>query len=466
MAQSPKNHKLRKLASFLGVDKAIAYTVVGKGLQVISGPITLLLIAHYLTPVEQGFYYTFASIVNLQIFFELGLSFVILQFASHEKAKLEWTFKRRLQGDITSKVRLASLLELASKWYGAIAIFMIISIAPIGFLFLKTNSSQITSNWQLPWICVVVTTSATLFLSPFLSFLEGCGLVAEIARLRVIQTFLTNILVWISLSFGLNLYVAALPNLVGSIIAILWLFKNYKNFFVDLWMHRPTKLKLDSQINKSISWRNEIFPLQWRIAVSWASGYLIFFLFTPITFKFQGAAEAGRMGMSLSIAAAISGLSYSWISTKAAPFGILVASKKFKELDQLFFPALWQSCGVSGAGGIILLVSYYFLKRIESPISLRLLEMAPLTLLSLTVVVNVYVFGLALYLRSHKKEPFMRLSIINGILMTISSLFMGRYYGADGMMLGYFAINTFVIASYASYIFLKKRKEWHFNPLD
>ena len=170
--------------------------------------------------------------------------------------------------------------------------------------------------------------------------------------------------------------------------------------------------------------------------------------------------------MSLSIASAITVLAYSWISTKAAPFGILIASKKFEELDQLFFPALWQSCGVAGAGGIILLVSYYFLKRIESPISLRLLEMAPLTLLSLTVVVNVYIFGLALYLRSHKKEPFMRLSIINGILMTISSLFMGRYYGADGMMLGYFAINTFVIASYASYIFLKKREEWHLNPLD
>lgn len=33
-----------------------------------------------------------------------------------------------------------------------------------------------------------------------------------------------------------------------------------------------------------VSWKTEIWPLQWRIALSWLSGYFIFQLFTPILF--------------------------------------------------------------------------------------------------------------------------------------------------------------------------------------
>ncbi len=45
-----------------------------------------------------------------------------------------------------------------------------------------------------------------------------------------------------------------------------------------------------------ISWRREVWPFQWKIAVSWLCDYFIFQLFTPVLFAFRGPVEAGQDG--------------------------------------------------------------------------------------------------------------------------------------------------------------------------
>ena len=68
----------------LGIDRAIMYTVFARCFNIVGSTGTVLLIVHFLTPVQQGYYYTLLSFVALQIVFELGFSFVILQLAAHE----------------------------------------------------------------------------------------------------------------------------------------------------------------------------------------------------------------------------------------------------------------------------------------------------------------------------------------------------------------------------------------------
>ena len=46
------------------------------------------MISWYLTAELQGYYYTFTSLIALQVFLELGFSIVVTQFASHEWANL------------------------------------------------------------------------------------------------------------------------------------------------------------------------------------------------------------------------------------------------------------------------------------------------------------------------------------------------------------------------------------------
>jgi hypothetical protein len=461
MIKDSVTSQLSKLANFCGVDRAIAYTLVAKGFQVLAGPITLILIAYCLSPEEQGFYYTFSSVVNLQIFFELGLSFVILQFASHEKAALVWVNFQILDGNPVSKKRLESLLRLSIKWYGITAFLMILILIPAGISFLSSNKSAINVHWQSPWILMVISAGGMLFLSPLLSFLEGCGLVAEIAYMRLIQGLIGNLFLWSVLVLKNNLFAAAIPNLVSIVWIGVWLFRKYRYLFIDLLNHGKDKSTSIKCKDSEISWRNEIFPLQWRIALSWLSGYFIFFLFTPVLFKFYGPVVAGQMGMSLSITSAITGLAISWISTKSSTFCDLIAQKKYKELDKKFFPALWQSSAVAAIGGLALLGLILFLRKMHHPMGQRFIEVTPLALLCTVTVVNVYVYGLSVYLRAHKQEPFLLLSIVNGILICLSTFLLGRTYGVNGMMIGYLVINTIVGVGYGNFIFITKRKEWH-----
>ncbi len=46
------------LKHLLGLDRAIAYTVLARGVQILGSTGTVLLILRFLSPVEQGYYYT------------------------------------------------------------------------------------------------------------------------------------------------------------------------------------------------------------------------------------------------------------------------------------------------------------------------------------------------------------------------------------------------------------------------
>jgi hypothetical protein len=86
------------------------------------------------------------------------------------------------------------------------------------------------------------------------------------------------------------------------------------------------------KISERVSYKEEIFPYQWKIALSWISGFFIFQLFNPVIFATEGAIIAGQMGMTLAILSAIQSLSMSWMSTKVPLFSNLIALKKYNTL--------------------------------------------------------------------------------------------------------------------------------------
>src|ERR1700758_2899807 len=93
------------LRTVLGLDRAVGFTVLARFWGSTAGLVTVLLIARFLSPGEQGYYYTFGSLVALQIVFELGFSFVILQLASHERASLSISGDYDITGDSLAHAR-------------------------------------------------------------------------------------------------------------------------------------------------------------------------------------------------------------------------------------------------------------------------------------------------------------------------------------------------------------------------
>jgi len=76
-------------------------------------------------------------------------------------------------------------------------------------------------------------------------------------------------------------------------------------------------------------------------------------------------------------------------------------------------------------------------------------------------LLNVVVFGEATYLRAHKQEKFLLVSVLGATLMALSTYFLGKYYGAPGVVLGSLLIGLFMGFPLGTYIFVKYRRLWH-----
>lgn len=439
---------------FAGVDHAIFFTLLSRFWGVLSMPLTLYCVAHFLSKEEQGYFYTFDSLLGLQVFFDLGIAFVVLQFASHEKARLEWTIDGRLTGDATSKARLASLLVSSVKGYTILSLLLVVVLLPIGIHFFSSNEDLFQSvEWRGAWSWAVLITAFNLWLSPILAVIEGCGLVAEIARVRLVQQVLGTVLIWATFAAGGQLLAAPVMNTAFFLVAAVWLVLKKRGFLTDLLAAR------DKTIH--VSWRREIWPLQWKITLSSLSGYFILRLFNPVLFAYQGKEVAGRMGMTMKIIDSMSTVCFAWLSTKAAPFGSLVAKRDYAQLDKVFFQSLKQSF-VLLAVIQMTFIGLFMTARVNGiPFGDRLLDWFPTMLLLAIAMMNHLVSSEAVYLRAHKQEPFLWLSLAGAVLNGCTTYFGGRYYGANGAVVGYFLNVLLFGVTGGTYIFCVKRKKWH-----
>ena len=419
------------------IDRAVGWTVAARVWAVLAGPVSVILIATHLTPDEQGFYYAFASIVAFQILFDLGLGFVVAQFASHEKALGQTT-------------RLATLLRKTLQWYGVAATLTTAALLTGGTYFFASRGTSVAA-WRQPWIAVAILTGGALFITPLLALLEGCGEVADVARVRAWQTAASNIAAWSVFLAGGRLW--ASPAITGAslLVGAAWILLTRRRFFLDL-LRTPAA---------PMSWREEVWPFQWRIALSWIASYLIVHLFIPVLFSARGPAEAGRLGMTISLVSAIFMTATAPLTTKTPLFGALVARRDFAALDARFFTAMWRSVALMALGSLALFAGVLALRAIGHRWSARLLDPLPLALLLAGFLANTVAFAEAIYLRAHKREPFLGVYIATALVVTSTTFLLGRAYGATGMMLGYLVATAVITVGGGTWVFQRKRREWH-----
>ena len=444
-----------RLKKLTGVDRAIAFTVMARFWSSFAGIITIFLIARFLTAAQQGYYYTFYSLVAMQIVFELGFSFVILQMAAHERAKLIIFDDGHIEGDSIAHARLASVLQKSVRWYSVAALLMLAILLPAGIHFFTVHhgAGVLSYLWRLPWILLVVAAAITFQVDPIFSFLEGCGYVADVARMRLGQAMLASSLAWCALILHHGLFAPAMVITGNALFGLGWLLTRHRRLVFGLLKHQAG--------GNHIAWASEVWPFQWRIALSWLCGYFIFQLFNPILFAYQGPVAAGRMGMSLSIAASVGAVAIAWMNTKAAPFGHIIAQRKYKELDQLFFRTLKQSMLLLVIGSVVLFICLIYAGNYYPKYADRVLTPWAFWFLLLTIMVNHIIFSEAIYLRAHKQEPFLIVSVVNAILVGSTTYILGRYWSANAVAVGYFFSGSFSGLLLGTYIFITKRREWH-----
>jgi O-antigen/teichoic acid export membrane protein len=433
------------------VDRSVLYGLLISLFQLLSAPLTILLITRHLTAEMQGFYYTFGSLLALRSFVELGLYVVILNLASHEWAHLKLDDKGQIVGDAGALSRLISLGRFVFKWYALGSAIFVILIGVVGHSFLSNEGNQVIS-WIGPWWTLVFLSGLLMWSLPFNSLLEGCDQVKTIQKFRLSETILRNLSLWIALMLDGQLWVLVASTTVSLIFGLYLLTVKYKVFFSAF---------LCSFNGKRIDWRSEIFPMQWRLALGGIFSYLLFQMFNPVMFYYHGSVVAGQMGMTMSVASAILGIAMNWITPKVPTFGMLIARKDYVTLDHLWLKTTKISLIVATLCALLAWLLLFGIKKLEMQLADRLLSPFPAGMLFIAIVFMSVGYCQTVYLRAHKKEPLVTLSLVTSLLMGILVLILGERFGASGAAGSYLLVMGGVSLPWQTLIFLRCRNKWH-----
>lgn len=436
---------LRRIKESFGLNIHVLTTLAFRGWSICAGGVTLFLLPMMLNATEQGYYYTFASVLALQIFFELGLNQIVMQFVSHEVAHLTHGAGGLLEGGSDYLDRLSSLVRVIRKWYLLAGLLFFLIAGCAGLIFFDARGTLPRSEWIGIWIVLTLSTSVNLYISPSLAVMEGCGHVGQVAKMRLQQSVIGYAALWLGLTNHVGLWSAVAVPVASAIYTTFWL-RNRGKVIEGLRDRSPDgEQKLD--------WRREIFPLQWRMAISWISGYFIFNLFTPMVFARWGPAQAGKIGLALAMFSAVSTIGMSWVNATAPKFAMHVSRGERRDLNILFLSVLKRStavtiflcAGLVMTGWVFLAAGFPFMSRVAS--------IDILACLASVTAVNSVVFSLAAYMRAHKEEPMLMVSVVTALL-TIGALYVGSQVSLLIMMLCYLAVTALVTLPWTSRLFL------------
>lgn len=448
---------VQRVLQAIGLDRATLYGVLTRFWTLFARAVTVIAIGRFLTEDQQGYYFTMNSLLAIQVFFELGLTNVVSIFASHEFVHLTWGEQGEITGDEHARERLVDLLAKTTKWFAVAAGLLLLFLIAFGLFFFSIHHhGAAVHSWRLPWCLAAASTALFLASISFYAILIGSGNVAEANHVWFWAGVSGSVLCWVILGTGWGLYAVCATNLSNGIVSWLHVFRTKPKLLSLTWRQlRHRGLSTGAPL---ISWRYEIWPLQWKMAVSWISGYFIFSLFTPVLFYYQGPVEAGRMGMTFAAANAILGIGLTWAATRAPEMAKLVAVRKWAELDALFLRTAWQATLVAAAGAAcgFAIIRYLQLRGIS--LGNRFLPARLVAAFFAAIVLTVIIGVIGTYLRSHKDEPLMVVAAIGAVIQGAATLYTGMRYSGEGVCYSFLLISITYQLPAAAWVCIRYRR--------
>ena len=394
-----------------------------------AGLVTLLCIALFLTPEQQGWYYTFLSIAALATLMDFGLSAVLVHRGARLFIAAQWH-----NGAVVGAGSIAfhELAAWALAYYARCAALFLFLALPGGFYFLS-HASLAHPEWLPLFPTLMAMTALGLLPQPFLFLIEGSGRVEAVYRLRLVQGVVGAVTGWLLLAGGFGLAATLAAPLAAIAVPLFWLLSRYR---LLVWRAvcaaiRPKRL-----------WPT-LWPLQWRIGVSLLSAYLLTQLMTPILFAAQGPHVAGQMGLSLTICTMLGLMARAHFIGHVPALTQAVHRRDWQGFDRLVHrDFVWFALffGAGGAGLFALVIAMGF-----TPLAGRLLP--PLLFLGLlaSVCANTFQTMLASQLRAFDREPLTPVTLAGAALTLAATFWAAPREGAAGIVMVMLVIQSVFI---------------------
>lgn len=390
------------------------------------------------SPRDQGVYYLIQSIAAISFFFDLGIGYVLANLAGNAKA----SGARGLDDlDEARWSQLRALFSFAVRWLACAAMLFSLVVGVFGLLQIRTVVTPV--SWEvLLWAALVLGTAGNLFLNALLNFFEGLGFAQSAGYIRFVQAMANGIL-FVGLVRGIHSpYVIGASMLVSVVLALVVGAALYR---------RPLTGLLRQRVGPPLRWRAEIFPFQWRIALSWMSGYFLFQAPTLFIGSTGQLIEAGHFGLAMQIFLAVISIAQVYLTFGVSRWAALHGSGRHDELFREYQYGVAITCGLVVVAGLTLLTAAAFG---PPAIALRLATPAILALLLVGTAGFQVFITTNFYFRAQLKEALWIFSVISAILMIsfgalttesskIQSVSMG--YMVTGLLLG---LASFIRARY------------------
>lgn len=434
---------LKSVRRIADIDLNVLKVFIFRLWTIVAGIVTVIVIPRYLTSELQGYYYTFLSIVALQVLFDLGLSQTVAQVSSHEFAHVD--LGMLLDVGLNTRIgKLAYMKATVTRWYCWIGAAFILVVTLIGAVYFSLFAGKGDAQWFGPWITLVVTTGINLILIPRIAMVEGAGWTGEVATMRLVQSICGYGLLAISLAAGAGLWSVAAVPAAANICSFAWL----------RWRSNPYRMipAYPSAVYDHAPWRAEILGLQWRVAVAWLGGYFASQVIVPVVFALQGAVEAGKIGLGLQIFSAVQALGMSWVSARVPLFGQLISRGDYTALKRQFTRAATSATAISALAALAVGTVLIGAHHAEVTLADRIPSTLAVATLAGISVLGTVIYVMAAYMRAHKEEPLVVSSLVIGGMTFIGAVLGGRI-GTDEVVLAYAAVTLFLNLPWTVVIF-------------
>lgn len=424
-------------------------TFLNYTVKVFLNPIIVFFVPIFLSENQQGYWYTFGSIAALTTFADLGFTSIMTQYVAHEYTYLELDKSgKTFIGPEQHIERMSSLYRFIVRWMGTVLSFALAIIFFVGYIMFSENSDGV--KWFIPWILYTLSSVYNFSSQVALSFFEGCDQFAVTQKIRTFSSILHCTATIGLLAAGTGLYALAVPLFLKGSLVFLLLRKYFGTSLAQLW---------NEKITEEVAWRKEFVPLLGKYAVSWASGYFASQIYNPLTFSLFGSGAAGKVGYSLSIVQAIYSVSNAWSLISIPKYNMAVEKREWSYMDSLLKRNLIYSSVIYFIGVSV----FYMTQSIPLMAGLiwsRIVSGESMVVLCGAYYISVVSYALSTYLRAHKQEPYMIVSVLLGGSSALLTYIFTRYMGLNFIFIGLLVSNVLVLPM-AIFIWKQFRVKWH-----